>query len=213
MLSPAPLPLTPLGPPPPPYLRPCSVNPRWADEHLDLSHRSAAEAPTLYVISGHITSEQYTGLYKSANCYVSPTRGEGWGMPITEAMSMGLPAIVTNWSGTADFVTESVGYPIGYSLSDVPDDQPWWFKGARWADADVGHLRQLMRRVYENRGEARRKGAAARELMHAMYSPAAVGRVLGAEVGRLRAAIRSGNCTAGRWGRREAKGRSARGGC
>ena len=30
---------------------------------------------------------------------------------------MGLPSIVTNWSGTADFVDESVGYLVNYTLS------------------------------------------------------------------------------------------------
>ena len=34
-------------------------------------------------------------------------------------MSMGIPAIVTGWSGTADFVDDRVGYPLNYSLSVV----------------------------------------------------------------------------------------------
>ena len=36
-----------------------------------------------------------------------------------QAMSMGIPAIVTGWSGTADFVDDRVGYPLNYSLSVV----------------------------------------------------------------------------------------------
>ena len=64
------------------------------------------------------------GLYKACDCFVIPTRGEGWGMPITEAMSMGLPVIVTNWSGTTAFVDESVGYMINYTLAPVRGG-PW----------------------------------------------------------------------------------------
>jgi hypothetical protein len=64
-------------------------------------------------------------------------------MPSAEAMAMGVPAIVTNWSGAADFVDEEVGYPIRYTLRDVPDSNPWWFHGARWAYADVTHLREV----------------------------------------------------------------------
>ena len=39
--------------------------------------------------------------------------------PLLQAMSMGIPAIVTGWSGTADFVDDRVGYPLNYSLSVV----------------------------------------------------------------------------------------------
>jgi len=30
-------------------------------------------------------------------------------------------------------------------------ESAWWFKGLNWAQPNVQHLRQLMRRVYENR--------------------------------------------------------------
>jgi glycosyltransferase involved in cell wall biosynthesis len=40
-------------------------------------------------------------------------------MPITEAMSMGIPVVVTNWSGVTSFVDESVGYLVDYSLVPV----------------------------------------------------------------------------------------------
>ena len=40
-------------------------------------------------------------LYRDADSFVLPTRGEGWGLPIVEAMAMGLPTIATNFSGHA----------------------------------------------------------------------------------------------------------------
>ena len=43
-----------------------------------------------YVISQHMTSEQYSGMYRSSDAYVIPTRGEGWGMPITEVGVVGV---------------------------------------------------------------------------------------------------------------------------
>ena len=36
-------------------------------------------------------------LYKSADCFVLPSRGEGWGRPQVEAMAMGLPLIGTTF--------------------------------------------------------------------------------------------------------------------
>lgn len=48
-------------------------------------------------------------LYASADAFVLPTRGEGWGRPLVEAMSMGLPVIATNWSGQTAFLSEGLG--------------------------------------------------------------------------------------------------------
>jgi glycosyltransferase involved in cell wall biosynthesis len=45
-------------------------------------------------------------LYRSVDAFVLPSRGEGWGRPYMEAMSMGLPVIATNWSGPTEFVNE-----------------------------------------------------------------------------------------------------------
>ena len=38
--------------------------------------------------------------------------GEGWGLPIIEAMAMGLPTIATNWSGQVDFMRADNAYPL-----------------------------------------------------------------------------------------------------
>ena len=71
------------------------------------------------MITTPLSSEDYARMHRASDIYVSPSRGEGWGMPVAEAMSMGRPAIVTNWSGLADFVDEVVGYPVNYSLTRV----------------------------------------------------------------------------------------------
>lgn len=47
-------------------------------------------------------------------------RGEGWGLPVVEAMAMELPVIVTNFSGPTAYLSEAVGYPLRYELVDVP---------------------------------------------------------------------------------------------
>merc|ERR1711972_1291395 len=51
-------------------------------------------------------------LYRAADAFVIPTRGEGWGRPHVEAMSMALPVIATNWSGSTEFLSETCSLPL-----------------------------------------------------------------------------------------------------
>ncbi len=54
---------------------------------------------------------------------------------------MGLPIIATNWSGITAYLDESVGYPLRI-LGLVPaDPSVWWFRGLKWAQPSVSHLR------------------------------------------------------------------------
>ena len=102
-------------------------------------------------------------LYQSADCFVMPTRAEGWGLPILEAMSCGVPPIVTRYSAPLDYVSDDNGYLLDIaSLVDARDAEFGICTG-QWADPDVQHLRVLMRRAFENRGELKDKGTAARQ--------------------------------------------------
>ena len=100
-------------------------------------------------------------LYRSADCYVSPTRGEGWNMPLMEAMACGLSSIVTDWGAHPDFYHEGIGYPLRIRGLVPAESESRNHTGFRWADPDPDHLLHLLRHVYENRDEARTKGARA----------------------------------------------------
>jgi glycosyltransferase involved in cell wall biosynthesis len=93
-------------------------------------------------------------LYRSADCFVLPTRGEGWGMPILEAMACGLPVIATNWSSQQDFMTEDNSLPLELdglipAIAKCP-----YYEGFNWANPSYEHLRDRMRWVFENREKA-----------------------------------------------------------
>ena len=105
-------------------------------------------------------------LYTLCDAFVLPTKAEGWGLPIMEAMASGLPVIVTDYSAHTEFATPDNAYLVKVEkMMEVND--PVWFHPhinyGQWAQPDLDHLKQLMRHVYENRDEARQKGLNARK--------------------------------------------------
>jgi glycosyltransferase involved in cell wall biosynthesis len=82
-------------------------------------------------------------------------------MPVLEAMACGLPTIATAWSGPADFLTEDVGYPLRTGGLVPAEARCPYYEGFEWADPDYEHLRHLMREVYADPDEGRRRGLAA----------------------------------------------------
>jgi glycosyltransferase involved in cell wall biosynthesis len=104
-------------------------------------------------------------LYAACDVLVLPTRAEGWGLPIIEAMACGIPAIATNYSGHTMFLNDDNGYLVDVERM-IPVDDPFFYGTAEplgeWAQPDVHHLQALMRRAYANAAERRAKGLRAR---------------------------------------------------
>lgn len=148
------------------YNRDPSVDVQAEVDKLDLP----SSPPIVVMTNAEFADYQMGALYRSADCFVLPTRGEGWGMPILEAMACGLPTIATNWSGPADFLHEGVGYPLQVrSLVPAKAKCPY-YDGFEWAEPDLEHLRFLMREVFDRPDRARQKGAAAAAEVASKYS-------------------------------------------
>lgn len=104
---------------------------------------------------------QLGSFYRSTDCYISAGRGEGWDMPLIEAMACGLPTIATDWGAHTEFVHERIAYPLRIRATVPAEAKCPYYEGFSWADPDPEHLRHLLRHVFENREEARARGAAA----------------------------------------------------
>ena len=148
---------------------------------LPLSHKPAA----VRLLRSGVASADMPGIYAAADAFVLPSRGEGWGRPHVEAMSMGLPVIATHWSGPSHFMTDNNSFPLEHDRLDTITSGP--FEGHQWAHPSVEHLRALMRWVYMDEEERLRRGRQARRDMEELYCPLCVARSVLQELARFSA--------------------------
>lgn len=112
-------------------------------------------------------------IYKMCDCFVLPTRGEGWGLPFIEAMSMGMPTIGTNWGGQLEFMDNNNSFLINIDGTATEPRCDWIcseYIGGKFAVPNKNHLRQLMRYIYEHKEYAKEKGRIAREYIANNFS-------------------------------------------
>ncbi len=117
-------------------------------------------APELVVIDEELTDEDVVRLYRACDALAFPYRGEGFGLPMLEALACGLPVIATAGGAADAFLDDDVAYRVparraplrGAMRGEVLAGEGWWL------EPDVDALAETMRHVVAHRDEARAKG-------------------------------------------------------
>ena len=111
-------------------------------------------------------------LYEYAHCFLWPTMGEGWGLPLCEAMSSGLPAIYTPYAGTLEYADESYAYPVRYGKKDIEMEYPDGRKidTVQAVDPDIESVVEHMHTIYTDYHDAARKGYIASRVMSGYFT-------------------------------------------
>ena len=108
----------------------------------------------VFLFNKELPYAELPAFYGSGDCYISSSLGEGWDMPLMEAMACALPAIATDWGAHTEFIHPGVAYPLA-SRGTIPAVALCpYYKGFSWANPDPDHLSALLRHVVENRDEA-----------------------------------------------------------
>jgi glycosyltransferase involved in cell wall biosynthesis len=128
--------------------------------------------PRLITLLEEFDETKLAELYRGADAIVLPYRGEGFGMPLVEAMSCGKPVIATAEGPAAEFCPADCSYLIPAKTVPIPGGiegfgelagEPTWF------EPDLEELARAMRRVYENQTEAAARGARSAERIRPAY--------------------------------------------
>ena len=120
----------------------------------------------IYLLHGNMTDNEVQGLYThpKIKAIVSTTHGEGFGLPLFEAVCNGLPVIAPKWSGHVDFLMAPVKEDgkermrnhfttIDFDLGMVNKEAVW--DGVVQADSQWCHVKEFsvmdsMRKVFKN---------------------------------------------------------------
>ncbi len=148
-----------------------------AEYDRDAVRRLTEEAAGLNVVmlDGYMDRAELTGLLRTADCYLSPHRAEGFGLTLLEAMSLGKPVVATNYSGNVDFMTSDNSYPVDYRLVALTRNYGPYMRGAVWADPDLDQMGAIIRHIAEHPDEARARGARAKADVERDWAPAVTG--------------------------------------
>ena len=122
------------------------------DEILAELNKKYDRHPEVEWINRDLDEKELYGLYKVANCYVSVARGEGFGLPVAEAMLAKIPVIVTANSGMADFCNKDTALLVDFKM--VPADTHITNKNSRnismWFEPDINSLVKQLRSFYDS---------------------------------------------------------------
>lgn len=147
------------------------ASPKW-QEMLDLIDGD----PRIVVINEVMTRNDVLALLNCCDCFVSLHRSEGFGRGPAEAMYLGKPVIVTNYSGNLDFTRPGASLLVDYSLIPVEPGQYVFGDGQVWADVDVSHAAHQMQQVFADSPEVTEIACNGQRVIKEEFSYTAIGR-------------------------------------
>jgi glycosyltransferase involved in cell wall biosynthesis len=154
------------------------LNPNARSDMMATLASYASDDSSIIIIEDYKSRVELNGLINCCDCLVSLHRSEGFGLPIAEAMYMAKPVIATGWSSNMDFMNLSNSFPVKYKLVQLEQDYGPYEKGNFWADPDLDHAADLMRRVCADPDLGREIGNNAAQSVRQDLSPEAVGRLI-----------------------------------
>lgn len=147
-----------------------SINGDRFPQDLGSLQALAAGRPDVHVVDGFVPADHVHAFTSLADCSVSLHRSEGFGLTLAEGMALAKPVIATGYSGNLTFMEEQNSYLVRHRLTQLAEDVGPYPAGSTWADPDLDHAAELMRRVKGRGDEAAARAARGRDTVLANHS-------------------------------------------
>ena len=162
-----------------------TINGRLRPGPADDLRSRIVQHPDIELIDVYLEPKENAALLARADCYVSLHRSEGFGLTLAESMALGTPVIATSYSGNMDFMTPHNSYLVDWSPTQIGPGCEIYPAHGSWAEPNLDHAAELMRRVWQRPEEALSKAARGRTDIHRLYAPAVAGRLARARLEHL----------------------------
>ena len=105
-------------------------------------------------ISNALSTSDMALIYNNYDAMIFPSRAEGWGLPLIEAIACGLPAISTYYSGHTEYLAAIDGQfvRLDHQLHPItcPEFLQHWKSGGQWAVASPEEIATKLVFLKEN---------------------------------------------------------------
>ncbi len=111
----------------------------------------------VFIINDVMDIEDVWTLYKFADAFVLPSRGEGCGIPFLEAMSMGLPTVMPSHGGQVDYANDMLCTRVKSYLRPAHrfPHNPNYDETMLWIETDQNELSDKLMSVIMNHNKER----------------------------------------------------------
>ena len=126
--------------------------------HQELQEFAAQLGGRIRIEWGAWSTQQIRDLYHACHVFVFASKGEGWGLPLIEALASGMPAVATAYSAPRDFLADCASsvIPVAYDMAPVDcEDYRLFYRlqgqsMGEWAQPRVASIAEGMRLAHEN---------------------------------------------------------------
>lgn len=128
-------------------------------EQVEKYKQSNPKFPHVILIIDDLSDGQLKGLYQQCNALVAPSKAEGFGLPIAEAILSNLPVITTAWGGQLDFCNNTIIDGAVALIDYQMENSQTHFNlyESMWAKPDVESLKNHLIDIHKNYDDYKQK--------------------------------------------------------